>query len=98
MAQIAASKSNKAIFTSDNPRNEEPQAILDDMMAGITADLKSKVLVILDREQAIKSALMFAKEGDVVLIAGKGHEKYQEVHGQRHHFDDVEQVNHFLNA
>ena len=98
MAQIAASKSNKAVFTSDNPRNEEPQAILDDMMAGITADLKSKVLVILDREQAIKSALMLAKEGDVVLIAGKGHEKYQEVHGQRHHFDDVEQVNHFVNA
>ena len=98
MAQIAASKSNKAVFTSDNPRNEQPQAILDDMMAGVSADLKSKVLVILDREQAIKSALMLAKEGDIVLIAGKGHEKYQEVHGQRHHFDDVEQVNYFLNA
>jgi UDP-N-acetylmuramoyl-L-alanyl-D-glutamate--2,6-diaminopimelate ligase len=98
MAQIAASMSNKAVFTSDNPRNEEPQAILDDMLAGVTADLKSRVLAILDRGQAIKSALMLAKEGDVVLIAGKGHEKYQEVHGQRHHFDDVEQVNDYLNA
>jgi UDP-N-acetylmuramoyl-L-alanyl-D-glutamate--2,6-diaminopimelate ligase len=97
MAAIAANESNKVILTSDNPRNEEPNAILADMEAGLSPDQKARTLTIEDRAQAIKSALMLAQTGDIILIAGKGHEKYQEIKGERTHFDDVEEVQNFLN-
>lgn len=97
MAAIAAKESNKVILTSDNPRNEEPDTILAEMEAGLSPDQKARVLTIEDRAQAIKSALMLAQAGDIVLIAGKGHEKYQEIKGVRTHFDDVEEVQNFLN-
>jgi UDP-N-acetylmuramoyl-L-alanyl-D-glutamate--2,6-diaminopimelate ligase len=98
MANIAARMSQKVILTSDNPRNEKPEDILKDMEEGLTVDQRPRCLTIVDRAQAIKSALMLATSGDVVLIAGKGHEKYQEVNGVRTHFDDVEEVTQFLNA
>jgi UDP-N-acetylmuramoyl-L-alanyl-D-glutamate--2,6-diaminopimelate ligase len=97
MAAIAAKESNKVILTSDNPRNEEPDIILAEMEAGLSPDQKARVLTIEDRSQAIKSALMLAQAGDIVLIAGKGHEKYQEIKGVRTPFDDVEEVQNFLN-
>jgi UDP-N-acetylmuramoyl-L-alanyl-D-glutamate--2,6-diaminopimelate ligase len=97
MAAIAAKESNKVILTSDNPRDEEPATILAEMEAGLSPDQKARVLTIADRAQAIKSALMLAQAGDIVLIAGKGHEKYQEIKGVRTHFDDVEEVQNFLN-
>ncbi|MBT5151801.1 MAG: UDP-N-acetylmuramoyl-L-alanyl-D-glutamate--2,6-diaminopimelate ligase, partial [Flavobacteriales bacterium] len=97
MAAIAAKESNKVILTSDNPRDEEPATILAEMEAGLSPNQKARVLTIADRAQAIKSALMLAQAGDIVLIAGKGHEKYQEIKGVRTHFDDVEEVQNFLN-
>jgi UDP-N-acetylmuramoyl-L-alanyl-D-glutamate--2,6-diaminopimelate ligase len=97
MAAIAAKESNKVILTSDNPRNEEPDIILAEMEAGLSPDQKARVLTIEDRSQAIKSALMLAQAGDIVLIAGKGHEKYQEIKGVRTPFDDVEEVQNYLN-
>lgn len=90
MASIAAENSNRLILTSDNPRTEDPEAILDDMEAGVTADRKKFVLRISNRKEAIKTAFALAQKGDVILIAGKGHEKYQEINGVRHHFDDKE--------
>jgi UDP-N-acetylmuramoyl-L-alanyl-D-glutamate--2,6-diaminopimelate ligase len=98
MAEIAARWSQKVVLTSDNPRNECPEDILADMEAGLSPDQKSRTLNIVDRAQAIKTALMLAEAGDIVLIAGKGHEKYQEINGVRHHFDDAEHVNEFLNS
>ncbi|MEY2963992.1 MAG: hypothetical protein RL754_1253 [Bacteroidota bacterium] len=98
MAEIAARWSQKVVLTSDNPRNERPEDILADMEAGLSPDQKSRTLNIVDRAQAIKTALMLAEAGDIVLIAGKGHEKYQEINGVRHHFDDAEHVNEFLNS
>lgn len=93
MAQSAVRASDRVIITSDNPRFEEPQAIIDDMLAGITsAEDKRKVLSIVDRREAIRTACMMAQPGDVILIAGKGHEDYQEVCGVKHHFDDHEVV------
>ena len=93
MAQSAVRASDRVIITSDNPRFEEPQAIIDDMLAGITeADDKRKVLSIADRREAIRTACALAQPGDVILIAGKGHEDYQEVKGVKHHFDDHEVV------
>ncbi|UBM57747.1 UDP-N-acetylmuramoyl-L-alanyl-D-glutamate--2,6-diaminopimelate ligase [Marinilongibacter aquaticus] len=92
MAQIAAQMSNKVILTSDNPRNEEPQAIIEDMQAGVSISLKRKVLSILDRKEAIKTAVMLAQAGDIILVAGKGHENYQEIKGVKHHFDDKEEL------
>ena len=92
MAQICAEKSTKVILTSDNPRTEDPERILDDMEAGIVAEFKSRTLRIADRHQAIKTAVMLANEGDIILVAGKGHENYQEVNGKRHHFDDKEEL------
>lgn len=92
MAFISASLSDRVILTSDNPRTEEPEKILDDMEAGITPDLKKKVLRITDRREAIKTAVLTANEGDIILVAGKGHETYQEVKGVRHHFDDREEL------
>lgn len=92
MAQIAAEMSTLAILTSDNPRFEEPNAILDDMRTGIDSGLERKVLVIADRREAIRTACRFAKCGDIILVAGKGHEDYQEIKGVKHHFDDKEEV------
>ena len=90
MAQEAVKQSDKVILTSDNPRDEDPQAIIDDMMAGLNAQQKKKVLTIVDRKEAIRTACMMAQKGDVVLVAGKGHETYQEINGVKHHFDDHE--------
>ena len=92
MAKIAVEGSDKVVLTSDNPRTEKPEAILDEMEAGLTAEQLSHVVRITDRRQAIRTACMMAKEGDIVLVAGKGHEKYQEVNGVRSHFDDVEEL------
>lgn len=92
MAAISAEGSTKVILTSDNPRTEDPEKILDDMEAGIGPELKKKTLRIADRRQAIRTAVMMANTGDVILIAGKGHETYQEVNGVRHHFDDREEL------
>jgi UDP-N-acetylmuramoyl-L-alanyl-D-glutamate--2,6-diaminopimelate ligase len=92
MAAISAEGSAKIILTSDNPRTENPELILDDMEAGITAGLKRKTLRISDRREAIRTAVMLADKGDVVLVAGKGHETYQEVMGVKHHFDDREEL------
>jgi UDP-N-acetylmuramoyl-L-alanyl-D-glutamate--2,6-diaminopimelate ligase len=92
MASISAEGSTRVILTSDNPRTEDPEKILDDMEAGITPDLKKKTLRITDRREAIKAAVMLANKGDVILIAGKGHENYQDVKGVKHHFDDREEL------
>jgi UDP-N-acetylmuramoyl-L-alanyl-D-glutamate--2,6-diaminopimelate ligase len=96
MASIAAEGSNKTILTSDNPRTENPENILDDMETGITPDLKRKVLRIADRREAIRAAVMMANKGDVILVAGKGHETYQEIMGIKHHFDDREELGNAL--
>lgn len=90
MAQEAVRQSDKVILTSDNPRDEDPQAIIDDMVAGLNAQQKKKVICIVDRREAIRTACMMATKGDVVLVAGKGHEDYQEINGVKHHFDDHE--------
>ena len=92
MAREAVRLSNQVILTSDNPRFEEPQAIVNDMADGLDSSQLKKTLLIIDREQAIKTACSIAKEGDVILIAGKGHEDYQDVKGVKHHFDDREIV------
>lgn len=92
MAQEAARQSDKVILTSDNPRFEEPEDILKDMEAGLDDEAKKKSITIVDRRQAIKTACMLAQPGDVILIAGKGHEDYQIVKGVKHHFDDKEEV------
>ena len=90
MAQEAVRQSDKVIITSDNPRFEEPQAIIDDMMAGLTAQQRKNVVTIVDRKEAIRTACMMAQKGDVILVAGKGHENYQEIKGVKQHFDDKE--------
>ena len=92
MAKEAANGSWKTIITSDNPRDEEPADIIDDMLAGLNMEQKSQSLVITDRREAIKTACALAQPGDVVLVAGKGHEDYQIVKGVKHHFDDREEV------
>jgi UDP-N-acetylmuramoyl-L-alanyl-D-glutamate--2,6-diaminopimelate ligase len=92
MAREAVKQSDKVIITSDNPRFEEPQAIIDDMVAGLHPQQMKKVVTIVDRREAIRTACMMAKKGDVILIAGKGHEDYQEIKGVKHHFDDHEVV------
>lgn len=92
MAQESARLSDKVIITSDNPRFEDPQDIINDMLAGLSKDDMCKTLTIVDRKEAIKTACMMAQPGDVILIAGKGHENYQEVKGVKHHFDDKEVV------
>jgi UDP-N-acetylmuramoyl-L-alanyl-D-glutamate--2,6-diaminopimelate ligase len=89
MAKIAAIKSDQVILTSDNPRTENPQQIIDDMTVGISGDLESKSIHILDRYQALKTAISMAKSHDIILVAGKGHEKYQEINGVKHPFDDM---------
>ena len=90
MAQEAVRQSDRVIITSDNPRFEEPQAIINDMLAGLNDQQLRKVISIVDRKEAIRTACMMAKRGDVVLVAGKGHEDYQEIKGVKHHFDDKE--------
>lgn len=92
MAAIACEYSDKVILTSDNPRTEKPEDILNDMLQGVSADQKRKVLVIENRHEAIKTACMLMQSGDVLLVAGKGHENYQEINHQKHHFDDTEEV------
>ena len=96
MAAIASEWSDKAIFTSDNPRNEDPEAIIAEMELGVGAQNYKKVLSITDRKQAIKTAVQLAQPNDIILIAGKGHETYQEINGVRHHFDDMETVTEIL--
>jgi len=96
MAAISAEGSSKLILTSDNPRSEDPEKILDDMETGITPDLKRKILRISDRRIAIRTAVMLANPGDVILVAGKGHETYQEINGVKHHFDDMEELKNAL--
>ncbi|MCB0704485.1 MAG: UDP-N-acetylmuramoyl-L-alanyl-D-glutamate--2,6-diaminopimelate ligase [Saprospiraceae bacterium] len=97
MARIACDLSNRVILTSDNPRSEDPLDILMDMQAGVRADQQSKVLQIQDRLQAIRTAVALAAEQDVILIAGKGHENYQEIKGIRHPFDDRKELQEALN-
>ena len=92
MAQEAVRQSDRVIITSDNPRFEEPQDIINDMLAGLDAKQMKKVVSIADRREAIRTACMMAERGDVILIAGKGHEDYQEIKGVKHHFDDHEVV------
>ena len=92
MAQEAVRQSDRVIITSDNPRFEEPQDIINDMLAGLNSQQMKKVVSIVDRKEAIRTACMMAQKGDVILIAGKGHEDYQEVKGVKHHFDDREIV------
>lgn len=92
MAAEACAMSDTVILTSDNPRFEEPQDILNDMYAGVPIEARSKVLCILDRREAIRTACRLAQKGDLVLVAGKGHENYQEIKGVKHHFDDKEEL------
>ena len=92
MAQEAVAQSDRVIITSDNPRFEEPQDIINDMLAGLDNKQMKKVVSIVDRREAIRTATMMAQKGDVILIAGKGHEDYQEIKGVKHHFDDREIV------
>ena len=90
MAQEAVRNSDRVIITSDNPRNEDPQEIINDMLAGLSEDERRHVLSIVDRREAIRTACMMAQPGDVILVAGKGHEDYQIIQGVKHHFDDHE--------
>ena len=96
MAKEAARQSDRVIITSDNPRYEDPQEIINDMLAGLDRQQMKKVLSIVDRREAIRTACMMAQKGDVILIAGKGHEDYQEIKGVKHHFDDKEVVREFI--
>jgi len=92
MAQIAAKYSDKVIVTSDNPRFEEPEAIIEDIKAGFTAKESARTLFITDRREAIKAAILMSKDGSIILVAGKGHEDYQDIKGVKHHFDDKEVI------
>jgi UDP-N-acetylmuramoyl-L-alanyl-D-glutamate--2,6-diaminopimelate ligase len=97
MAQVACDWSDKVILTSDNPRTENPQTIVEEMEVGVSPTNRRKTLSIIDRREAIKTACHLAKPGDIILLAGKGHEKYQEINGVRHHFDDKEVLMEQLN-
>jgi UDP-N-acetylmuramoyl-L-alanyl-D-glutamate--2,6-diaminopimelate ligase len=92
MARVAAEMSDRVILTADNPRNEDPLDILNDMKAGLDKILLEKTMIQPDRSEAIKTACLMAGKGDIILIAGKGHETYQEIKGVRHHFSDMEEV------
>jgi UDP-N-acetylmuramoyl-L-alanyl-D-glutamate--2,6-diaminopimelate ligase len=96
MARIAGEWSNRIILTSDNPRSEDPQAIINEMKTGLDPVMVKKTLALTDRKEAIKLACTLANEGDIVLIAGKGHERYQEVAGVKHPFDDFQIVSETL--
>ena len=97
MAAIACELSDKVIITSDNPRSEDPNTIIEEMMTGVEGQHFKKTLSIVDREQAIKTAVSMAQKGDIILIAGKGHEKYQDIKGVKHHFDDMELITELFN-
>ena len=97
MARVACNSSSKVILTSDNPRSENPEKIIDDMIEGLDSSQRNKILVVVDRRAAIKKACEIARSNDVVLIAGKGHEKYQEVNGKRNPFDDLEELKESFN-
>lgn len=97
MGKIVASLSNISIFTSDNPRNEDPEVIISDMLSDLDNEKKKNILTIVDRKEAIKTAITLAHSGDIVLIAGKGHETYQEIKGVKYPFDDREIVKQYLN-
>jgi len=97
MAHIASQLSNQSIFTSDNPRFEDPQDILDEMESGVLSENYRKTLSVLDRKQAIKTACKMAVAGDIILVAGKGHESYQEIKGERTHFNDLEEIKNCFN-
>jgi len=92
MAREAVTGSNKVILTSDNPRSEDPEAIILEMEAGIHPADRNKVLSITNRKEAIKTACHLALPGDIILVAGKGHENYQEIKGIKYHFDDKEVI------
>lgn len=92
MAAVAVERSDRLIITSDNPRFEEPEEIIRQMKAGVGGEYYNKVLSITDRREAIRTAVALAKKGDIILVAGKGHEDYQEIKGVKHHFDDVEEL------
>jgi UDP-N-acetylmuramoyl-L-alanyl-D-glutamate--2,6-diaminopimelate ligase len=96
MANIASTLSDKVIITSDNPRTENPEDIIAEMEKGVEAQNYKKTVSIVDRKQAIKTACQLAQPNDIILIAGKGHETYQEIQGVRHHFDDMKIVKEFL--
>lgn len=96
MGRIASQLSTQVIFTSDNPRGENPQTIIEEIENGVESQNFKKTISILDREQAIKAAIKFARKGDIILVAGKGHETYQEVNGKRSHFDDYEKITQLL--
>ncbi len=98
MAQEAVKQSDRVIITSDNPRFEDPQDIINDMLAGLDQKQMKKVVSIVDRKEAIKTAYMLAQKGDVILVAGKGHEDYQEIKGVKHHFDDREIIRDIFNS
>ena len=98
MAQVSARMSDQLILTSDNPRTEDPAAILRDMEAGLDTEALKKTLVIQDREQAIKTAVRLAGPNDVILVAGKGHEKYQDINGVKHPFDDKQVLFKMMNS
>ena len=98
MAAEAVNASDRLILTSDNPRSEDPEQIIADMMVGVPSGMRNKVLAITNRKEAIRTACMMAHPGDIILIAGKGHEDYQEIKGVKHHFDDREIVKEIFNA
>ncbi len=97
MAEISCNLSDKVILTSDNPRSEDPNSIIDEMMEGVDGVHFKKTLSIVDRKQAIKTAVSMAETNDIILVAGKGHEKYQEIKGVKHHFDDMETIKELFN-
>jgi len=92
MAKVACEWSDKVILTSDNPRTEDPAQIIKDMEQGVDAAFKRYTMSITDRREAIKTACHLARPGDIILLAGKGHEKYQEINGVKNHFDDMEEL------
>lgn len=98
MAEIATRYSDKVILTSDNPRSEDPKAILEEMRNGVPKSKERNVMVIEDRKEAIRTACNLVQSNDIILVAGKGHETYQEINGTRHHFDDREILNDLLNT
>ena len=97
MAAVACNLSNQVILTSDNPRSENPDTIIEDMVRDLDHLQQKKVLVIINRKQAIKTACRLANANDIVLVAGKGHEKYQEINGEKFPFDDLEELKQSLN-
>jgi UDP-N-acetylmuramoyl-L-alanyl-D-glutamate--2,6-diaminopimelate ligase len=97
MAEIACKLSDRVVLTSDNPRTENPDAIIEDMKKGVDPVAKRKTLSITNREEAIRTACSLAQPNDIILVAGKGHETYQEINGERKHFDDMEILSETLN-